>query len=308
MARPDASLSLNPGWVGKTMKQKKSVFVAFAFLMMLGNLSFAVAADQNPEQEDKPVQFLFIHHSCGGQLMANVGTDNGSKCIYTSHPNGGGLRSLLEGNGYAVNEASYGSAVGDKTDICHWNKKFRDQMDVIIKTKNQDDLLPEGVTNEVVAFKSCFPNNHFIGEGNQPGDPDSCELTLANAKAAYNSLLPYFQKHPEVYFVAFTAPPLAKTPGFKGFVKNIFKGSPKHPELARKFNNWLMDRENGWLAGYSTANVGVFDHYDVLTNQGETNWSAYPTGGGRDSHPSSEGNTKAAEAFVVFLKDALGQR
>ncbi len=240
--------------------------------------------------------------------MADVGSDNGSKCIYSSHPNGGGLRALLEGSGYAVNEASYGSVVGDKTDICHWNKKFRDQMDLVLKIKNQDDTLPEGITNDVVAFKSCFPNNNFTGDGTEPGDPDSCQLTLANAKAAYNSLLPYFEKHPEVLFVAFTAPPLAQTPGFKGFVKKILKGSPKHPELARSFNNWLTDSENGWLSGYSSTNVAVFDHYDVLTNHGQTNWSAYPSGGGGDSHPNSEGNTKAAEAFVVFLKDAMARK
>lgn len=290
------------------MKKMIPIFALIVFLVIQGNIPAATATDHPSAQGSPPVQFLFIHHSCGGQLLADAGTSSGSQCIYSSHPNGGGLRALLEGDGFAVNEASYGSIVGDKTDICHWNPKFRDQMDRIIKTKNQDDLLPEGTTNDVVAFKSCFPNNHFVDEGTQPGDPDSCQLTLANAKAAYNSLLPYFEKHPEVLFVAFTAPPLAKTPGFKGFVKRILKGSPKHPELARSFNNWLMDRENGWLAGYSTSNVAVFDHYDILTNNGQTNWSAYPTGGGGDSHPSSEGNTKAAEAFVVFLKEALASK
>ena len=274
--------------------------------LILGGTIPAHASDSISEQGDKPVEFLFIHHSCGGQLLADVGSNVGEKCIYSSHPNGGGLRALLEDSGFAVNEASYDSVVGEDTDICHWHQKFRDNMELILKTKNQDDLLPEGTTNAVVAFKSCYPNNRFSGEGSGPGDADSCELTLVNAKAAYNSLLPYFAGNPDVLFVAFTAPPLAKTPGFKAFLKRTFKGSPKHPEWARSFNSWLMDSENGWLSGYSSSNVAVFDHYDILTKNGKTNWSAYPTGDGGNSHPSSEGNTKAAEAFVVFLKEAMG--
>jgi len=276
-------------------------------LGIIFGLSNTALADQpDTESEGAPVQFLFIHHSCGGQLMADPGADDGASCIYVSHPNGGGLRAKLETEGFQVNEASYGSIVGDKTDICHWNEKFKTQMERILSTKNQDELLPDGVTNQVVAFKSCFPNNNFVGEGELPGDPDSCQLTVANAKAAYENLRGYFEKQPDVLFVAFTAPPLAETQGFKGFVKKML-GKTGNSKLAREFNNWLVDRENGWLAGYPHANVVVFDHYDVLTDNGKTDSLAYPTGGGSDSHPSSEGNTKAAEAFVPFIQKALAQ-
>ena len=260
-----------------------------------------------------PVQFLFIHHSCGGQLLAapgeNVGghADTGDRCIYISHPNGGGLRADLEATGFAVNEASYGSIVGEDTDICHWQAKFRDGMDRILRTSRQDELLPEGVTNRVVAFKSCYPNNAFIGPGTEPGDPDDCELTVANAKAAYTALLPHFADHPEVLFVAFTAPPRAepRPRGFKAKVKAIFKGKPGDADLARVFNEWLTDPAAGWLAGYAAGNVVVFDHYDVLTGHGQSNWSAYPTRDGRDSHPNREGNRKSAESFLPFLEQAL---
>ena len=258
------------------------------------------------------VRLLFIHHSCGGQLMADIGPrqggerGSGARCIYVSHPNGGGLRSRLEEAGFAVHEASYGSTVGEDTDICHWHKKFRDQMDAVLHTKRQDEKLTEGEINQIVAFKSCYPNNRFVGKGTEPGDPDSCELTLANAKAAYRSLLPLFQAQPEVLFVAFTAPPQAepKPVVWKATFKSWFKGNPNWAELAREFNAWLVARENGWLSEYALANVVVFDHYDVLTDHGKTNWSAYPTLDGRDSHPSSEGNQKAATEFVPFVNTA----
>jgi len=69
--------------------------------------------------------------------------------------------------------------------------------------------------------------------------------------------------------------------------------------------HWLADRQSGWLAGYDLPNVVVFDYYDVLTDRGRTDWSAYPTQGGRDSHPSAEGQAKAAAAFVPFLQQAV---
>jgi hypothetical protein len=248
---------------------------------------------------------LFIHHSCGGQLLAEPGPEaggtreSGDPCIYVTHPNGGGMRTELERAGFKVNEASYMSTVGEATDICHWNRKFRDQMSVVLRTERQNQLLPEGQANAIVVFKSCYPNNAFISTGKDPGDPDSCERTIANAKAAYRALLPYFAQHPDVLFVAFTAPPLAepKPVGVMGKIRSIFKEKPR-ADLAREFSAWMA---NGWLEDKGPRNVVVFDYYDVLTDHGTTNWSAYPTQAGRDSHPSTDGNRRAAEAFVPFL-------
>lgn len=272
-------------------------------------------AEESAKNGSEPVQFLFIHHSCGGQLLADAGPqvggedESGQTCIYVSHPNGGGLRSRLESAGFAVNESSYGSIVGEDTDICHWRRKFTSKMDDILRLKQQDTFLPEGMTNRIVAFKSCYPNNGFRGAGNEPGDPDSCELTVANAKAAYRALLSEFAQHPEVLFVAFTAPPQVepRPRGMKARIRAMLQGNRKSPAagLAREFNSWLVDTDQGWLAGDAPGNVVVFDYYDILTDHGKTNWSAYGSREGRDSHPSTEGNRKAADAFVPFIHAAL---
>jgi len=274
-----------------------------------------LAAAGGVRAQEEPVQILFIHHSCGGQLLADQGprvggeADGGERCIYVSHPNGGGLRDALEAAGYAVNEASYGSIVGEDTDVCHWHRKFRDGMDRILHTKRQDELLPEGTTNRVVAFKSCFTTNDYVGEGTAPGDPDDCTRTVANAKAAYRALLPLFAEHPDVLFVAITAPPEAepKPVGLKEKIKALFSGKPRRGDWAREVASWLADADGGWLAGYDEGNVVVFDYYDILTGHGRGNWSAFPSRGGRDSHPNAEGNREAAAAFVPFLQQALAR-
>ena len=256
-------------------------------------------------------RLLFIHHSCGGQLMAapgeRSGGDRGSgeRCIYESHPNGGGLRALLEAANYEVHELSYESVLGADTDICHWHRKFSAHMGDLLRTDHQDRKYAGGAANDIVAFKSCYPNNDFVGAGADPGDPDSEELTVANAKAAYRALLPSFRARPDVLFVAFTAPPRAEPKkGLKDRLKGALGSGPTAADWAREFNTWLTDRDDGWLAGYELSNVAVFDYYDILT-AGEGNWSAYPTGGGPDRPPTKPGNPEAAAAFVPFINAAV---
>jgi len=269
----------------------------------------AMPAAPVPFPSEGPLRLLFIHHSCGGQLLADPGEKvggargSGERCIYESHPNGGGLRAMLEADGFEVHEASYESIVGEDTDIRHWRAKFAGMMDRILVTDRQDRVYEDGRTNHIVVFKSCYPNNDFVGPGAAPGDPDSPELTVANAKAAYLSLLPLFREHPNVLYVAFTAPARAEPRrGFLDTVKGWFRKEPEAADYAREFNTWLADPEAGWLADYELPNVAVFDYYDVLTKGGESNWSRYATGDGTDSHPSAEGNRKAAEGFAAALQ------
>ena len=273
-------------------------------------------SNYSPDKPKQPVHLLFIHHSTGGALLADKGEKAGplgQNCIYVTHPNGGGLRSLLQENNYLVHEASYGSVIGEETDVCHWNRKFGEHMQEILRCKQQNESFDDGTRNRIIVFKSCFPNSWIASDGKAPGDPDSCEKTTANYQAVYTNLLKCFRKQPDTLFVVFTAPPMAEPVLFtKEKIVNAAKTIVGRPDTvdkigmrARSFNNWLKDAENGWLKVYELKNVVVFDYYDVLTGNGRSNWSAYPTQGGRDSHPSSEGHAKAAREFVPFLNRAL---
>jgi len=254
--------------------------------------------DSPPE---KTLNLLFIHHSCGGSWLADKGPVDCQKCICRSHPNGGGLRSLLEKNNYEVHEASYKSIIGNNTDIQDWPPKFKNQMDRILRTKIQDDLLPKGQKNQIIMFKSCFPNNYF---------PD--DASVRQAMDAYDELLPIFEKYPNTLFIAVTAPPLVppyETKNFlKAFAKKLlgrYRDVPAIGRRARYFNNWLKDIKSGWLSNYPLKNVVVFDYYDILTKEGKSNWAEYPTKNGRNSHPNSEGNSIATKRFIPFLNRAI---
>jgi hypothetical protein len=159
------------------MRHKRAMIVALA-------VSFLLPAIDGKTLDT--THLLFIHHSCGGQLLADPGPEVG--------------RSRASG------------------DFCihNLNRKFRDQMSLVLRTKRQNELLPEGQTNAIVVFKS------------NPVD---------------------------------------------------------------------------WLADHRPRDVAVLDYYDVLTNHGSTNWSACSALAGHDSHPSSAGNRRVAEAFVPFPFD-----
>jgi hypothetical protein len=270
-------------------------------------------ADLSADKPEKPLNLLFVHHSCGGQLLAAEGGEKGASCIYDSHPSGGGLRATLQGQGYAVHEASYDSEIGGDTDLFDWLPKFSTKMDRLLRVKRQNELLPEGTTNQVVVFKSCFPNNQFAGEGEGPGSTTGPQLTVANAKATLKALLPLFEKHPETLFVYVTAPPIAPKPEklpLHRVLARALKGrtepawTAQQARWARSFNDWVVGSD-GWLKDYKPKNVVVFDYYGVLTGEGKSNLLVYPSGDGSDSHPTADGNRAAAKAFVPLLNRAV---
>lgn len=253
----------------------------------------------------RPLNLLFIHHSVGGQLLADPGEGPGKNA------RGGGLRRLLEGANYRVHTATYGSPLGEHTDLFDWQPKFHGEMDAVLTTDNGKDPLPDGARHDVVMFKSCYPNNYFLDAGKAPGNPKGPKLTVENAKAALSSLLPEFQKQPKTLFVYLTAPPVAPQtwpePVWKWIVKAPLDKTAtakleRQSKLARDFNDWVQKE---WLKDYPLENVAVIDYYDLLTNYGASNLLVYPSGGGSDSHPSSEGQTKAAPVVLQALNRAV---
>jgi hypothetical protein len=265
----------------------------------------------NPNPPTQTAKLIFIHHSCGENWLAD---------------DDGGLGIALRDNSYYVSDTNYGwgpEGIGDRTDITDWPEWFlgpnsgiylealyTEYGDHSFRYSRSTDPDP-GRENEIILFKSCYPNSNL--EGN-PDDPSvrGDGWTVSNAKGIYNDLLAYFATRPDKLFVAITAPPVTDA------------DSSAPPTNARAFNNWLV---NDWLASYPYNNVAVFDYYNVLTSNGgdlDTNdlgleggnhhrWcdgavqhiqtvdsdlAAYPTG---DSHPSPAGNQKATAEFVLLL-------
>ncbi len=250
------------------------------------------AGDSNPPQG--LVKLIFIHHSTGENWL----TDG-----Y------GNLGLALADNNYYVSDTNYGwgpNGIGDRTDIPDWEEWFRSgdtetYMKALFNEGEQNadytrTTSDPGGENQIIMFKSCFPNSDLEGSPDDLPTPDGW-LSVGHAKYVYNEILNYFGQHPEKLFVVITAPPLSNR---------------SNAANARAFNLWLM---NDWLDenDYAYNNVAVFDFYNVLTGKdghhtfengqevhqvGSKDTLAYPSG---DDHPSKKGSQKATEEFIPLL-------
>jgi len=202
--------------------------------------------------------------------------------LCTNNP-GGDLGQALMDNNYFVSATNYGweaagDPIGDRTDIGNWWEWFRgasrDAILTALYTESGQNVgdygtwprLPTAPSgeNEIIMFKSCFPNSHLGGSPSDPPtmgenplrgeDYTSANHTVANAKGIYNDILAYFTTRQDKLFIVITAPPLQTS-----------ETDTAHATNARAFNNWLV---NDWLAGYAYKNVAVFDYYNVLTSNG----------------------------------------
>jgi hypothetical protein len=290
----------------------------------LSPMLFAAANLTDTNQPPQVLRLFFIHHSTGENWL---------------NDDFGGLGAALRDNNYYVSDSNYGwgpDSIGDTTDIGHWYLWFRSPgspsyLAAVYAASEQNCSYsrwsdsPAG-PNQIILFKSCFPNSALQGSLDDPIPPMASNPlcgqdawsehhTVAKAKGIYLDLLNYFAANTNRLFVAITAPPLSDA---------------TYADHARAFNQWLV---NDWLANYPHANVFVFDFYNVLTsNHGspsasDVNLAAgnhhrwrngaveYLTGGGGnvsayasapgDDHPNPAGSRKATAEFVPLLNAAV---
>lgn len=289
------------------MKKKASKIFNSIILALTLSMAFTLSAwtshpsmaiqTENPQAPDRIVKLIFLHHSTGENWLADEYGDLGL---------------TLSQNNYFVSDTNYGwgpDAIGDRTDIPNWLEWFRgDQTERIMQAVYSESgqnssytrtLADPGGENEIILFKSCFPNSNLDGDPNDAPAPGT-DYTVGNAKFVYNEILKYFATRPDKLFIVITAPPVS---------------DPSLAENARAFNLWLV---NDWLRenNYLENNVAVFDFYNVLTGPNNhhrfvdgqiehvfdpgLNTSYYPSAAD-DDHPSVEGSRKATEEFIPLL-------
>lgn len=303
---------------------RNSIAIAIGMtLMYLTAGSLCAIGAFDPSAPATPVKLIFIHHSCGENWLADWD---------------GGLGIALRDNNYFVSDTNYGwgpDGIGDNTDIGHWWDWFRGSNSntylqaLYTESKQSVDYYSRlatdpGGENEIVMFKSCYPNSGLDGNASDPPtsgsnplrgqDVSSTYHTVGNAKGIYNDILEYFATQQDKLFILITSPP--QPPNDTGYPASN----------ARALNNWLV---NDWLDSYPYNNVAVFDFYNVLTSNGgdtNTNDVGQETGNhhrwwnstiqhirtvdkdvssyspdGYDGHPTAAGNQKATAEFTDLL-------
>jgi hypothetical protein len=275
---------------------RKYFFVIFIFFILVScpyngqnnsgsdDMSGGGGTVLNTTHPASTVKICFIHHSTGSDWIAT---------------GDGNLGSALNANNYYVTECDYGwdaetnDNLGDHTDTEDWPSWFNNtKMPYVYNNNSHFDytntIANPGGENEIIMFKSCYPNSEV---GNSINDE----------KAVYNSLLTYFANHLDKMFVLVIPPP---------------EITIDSAALTRELSNWLVDRKNGWLSAYPHKNVYAFNYYTILTHPDShhhVNSSGYEENvvvnganelyyySGSDSHPTAPGHQKATGELLPLL-------
>jgi hypothetical protein len=248
----------------------------------LNEANVAMAGMKQALESQFSKRLIFLHHSVGRGILFD-----------------GGLMDSLMRAGIIVNHATYGDEIGENTDICHWLPKFRDNMSKVLTFESHpENYYSDGRTNDIVMFKSCFPNSNIVEEGTAPGDSVSNQQTMANYQAAFNQLKEEFEKYPDKLFIYMTSPPLVPE-----------HTTPEKSERNHSFNDWLI---NEYLPQYRQEsgldNLYIFDLFDILADSNNVLKEEYRTGISGDSHPNTRGSKAAAQAFMEFFRTILEKR
>jgi hypothetical protein len=235
-----------------------------------------IAALSDVAERDYAHRMVFLHHSVGKGILEE-----------------GNLRDSLMRMGIAVKGMTYGDSIGQYTDMCNWLPKFQNDMKGILRFQNHPNVYyGDSRANDIVMFKSCFPNSDIGAEGAGAGDPLSSKKTLANYKAVFAGLAGEIRKYPNTLFIYMTFPPLVPA-----------ETTPESAGRARAFNVWL---KNEFLPTYRQEsglnNLVIFDLFDILADRNNVLRAEYRNENPQDSHPSPAANREAARKFMEFFQ------
>jgi hypothetical protein len=223
-------------------------------------------------QAQEGARIIFLHHSCGENLI-----------------NVGGVREGLTGLGYAFDDHGYNEEGLRDADGSYTGRDFHvpgdnTDPDGIAEIFSQplhdppDNAFSHLMQYDVIAFKSCFPTSN-IGDDAQ----------LNEYKGYYLSVRDRMDQYPDKLFVVVTQPP--QVPG---------NSDRDEATRARALADWLKSGE--FLDGHH--NVVTFDFFGLLAGSDNFLRSEYRYDN-YDGHPNERANREIGPLFVDFIDEAI---
>ncbi len=253
---------------------KRSVYVhhkvdKLVALFVLLVLFLAVSC---PVLAQQPVRIIFLHHSCGHNLIEQGGVREGLTALgyefYDHGYNDDGLR-LADGSYTGTNF----DVPGDNTDPDGFAEIFAQPLH-----DPPDNTFSHLMQYDVIAFKSCFPTSNVVDD-----------YQLNEYKSHYLAIRDRVDQYPDKIFIAVTMPP--ELPN---------NADPEALARARAFTIWLQSDE--YLAGH--PNIFVFDFFDYLAGDDNFLRPEYRVDE-YDAHPNERANRDVGPHFVAFIDQAI---
>ena len=217
-------------------------------------------------------RIIFLHHSCGQNLIEQGGVREGLTALgyefYDHGYNGDGLR------------LADGSYTGTNFDVPDDNTDPDGLATIFAQPLHDppDNTFSHLMQYDVIAFKSCFPTSNV-----------SSDEQLADYKSYYLSIRERMDEYPDKIFIAVTQPPQVPA-----------NSNPEEGARARAFADWVQSDE--YLAGH--PNVFVFDFFGYLAGNDNFLRPGYRVDE-YDGHPNEEANRTIGPLFVDFIHQAI---
>ncbi len=254
------------------MKQSIDQHSSAGRLLMSCMLLIFLLAAAHPTLAQGPTRIIFLHHSCGHNLIEQGNVREGltrlGYAFYDHGYNGDGLR-LADGSYAGTNF----NVPGDNTDPDGIAAIFAQPLH-----DPPDNTFSHLMQYDVIAFKSCFPTSN-IGSKEQ----------LEAYRFHYRSVRDRMDQHPEKVFIVVTQPP--QVPG---------ASDAEEARRARALADWLTSEE--FLGGH--PNVFTFDFFGHLAGSDNFLRSGYRFDD-YDGHPNERANREIGPLFVAFIDEAI---
>jgi len=186
-----------------------------------------------PAQAQAPVRIIFLHHSCGHNLIEQGSVREGLSArgyeFYDHGYNGDGLR-LADGTWTGTNY----DIPGDNTDPDGLAELFAQPLH-----DPADNAFSHLMQYDVIMFKSCFTTSSIWSDD-----------LLAQNQDYYRSIRTRMDEFPDKLFIIVTQPPHVP-----------LNSDKEEAARARAFADWLQSEE--FLEG--RPNVMVFDFFGHIT-------------------------------------------
>lgn len=219
-----------------------------------------------------PTRIIFLHHSCGHNLIDQGGVREGFTALgYEFYDHG------YNGDGLRLADGSYS---GDNFDVPGDNTDPDGFADIFAQPLHDppDNTFSYLMEYDVIAFKSCFPVSNIWGDEQ-----------LDEYKSYYLAIRDRIDQYPDKIFVIVTQPP--QVPG---------SSDPGEAVRARAFADWLQSDE--YLAGH--PNLFTFDFFGHLAGADNFLRPEYRMDD-YDAHPNEQANRAIGPLFVEFLDQAI---
>ena len=223
-------------------------------------------------QAQSPVRIIFLHHSCGHNLIEQGDVRQGLTArgyeFYDHGYNGDGLR-LADGS-YT---GTHFDVPGDNTNPDGLAEIFSQPLH-----DPPDNAFSHLMAYDVIAFKSCFPVSNI-----------ESDRQLRRYQSHYTSIRDRMDQYPEKLFIIVTQPP--QVPG---------ASNSRQARRARELAQWLQSDD--FLAGH--PNIVVFDFFGQLAGDDNFLRPEYRIDD-YDAHPNAQANAEIGLRFVDFIDAAI---